>query len=345
MKGRSFFVTALLCACAVLITGPAHAQFAGHNTKGDFGLQSGSQAPPGFYVVAPMYYRYDGDSVKNRNGDSVSLRPRGARVTGRERLRSRPRLGERIQDPRRQLQLPDLPRLHRQHPGSSPILDLDESVDTGFTDLYFQPVNLGWHRDRADFIAGLGVFAPTGKYEAGGSDNLGLGMWSFELFAGTTVYLDEAKSWHFATTAFFETHTEKEDTDIKVGNLLTLEGGLGKSFMEGAVNVGAAYYAQWKLSDDDLGLGIELPGGRGLASTGSTAPAPSSPSRSRRRRSSTALSTPATSGNSGRAARWRGTRWCSPPRSPFPACRCSRNRSQSVELIVGKPARREEGPA
>jgi hypothetical protein len=32
--------------------------------------------------------------------------------------------------------------------------------------------------------------------------------------------------------------------------------------MEGAVSVGAAYYAQWKLSDDDLGLGIELPGGR-----------------------------------------------------------------------------------
>ena len=89
-------------------------------------------------------------------------------------------------------------------------------------------------------------------------------MWSFELFAGTTVYLDEAKSWHLATTAFFETHTEKEDTDIKVGNILTLEGGLGRSFMQGAFNVGAAYYAQWKLSEDDLGLDIELPGGRGL---------------------------------------------------------------------------------
>ena len=44
----------------------------------------------------------------------------------------------------------------------------------------------------------------------------------------------------------------------------SLEGGLGESFMEGALNVGAAYYAQWQLSEDDLGLDIEMPGGRGL---------------------------------------------------------------------------------
>jgi hypothetical protein len=68
-------------------------------------------------------------------------------------------------------------------------------------------------------------------------------MWSFEFFAGTTIYIDEAKSWHFATTAFYETHTEKKDTDIRVGDILTLEGGLGKSFMYGALSVGAAYYA------------------------------------------------------------------------------------------------------
>jgi hypothetical protein len=264
MKGRVFLAVALLGAVTILNSGLAHAQYAGHNTKGDFGLQSGSQAPPGVYVVAPMYYRYDGDSVKNRNGDNVRLDPEGrgsldvnAYVLGLVWVSEFKILGGNYSF--------QIFPAFTDNTLEVPILDLDESVDTGFTDLYFQPVNLGWHRDRADFIAGLGVFAPTGKYEAGGSDNLGLGMWSFELFAGTTVYLDQAKSWHFATTAFFETHTEKEDTDIKVGNLLTLEGGLGKSFMEGAVNVGAAYYAQWKLSGDDLGLGIELPGGRGLA--------------------------------------------------------------------------------
>ena len=35
-----------------------------------------------------------------------------------------------------------------------------------------------------------------------------------------------------------------------------MEGGLGKSFMDGAFIVGAAYYAQWKMTDDDLGSGL-----------------------------------------------------------------------------------------
>jgi hypothetical protein len=263
MKRRVFLAAALLGAVTILNAGPSQAQLSGHNTKGDFGLQSGSQAPPGFYVVAPMYYRYDADSLKNRDGDTVSIDPeeRGsikanAYVFGLVWVSDYKILGGNYSF--------QIFPAFTDNTLAAPILGLDESVDTGFTDLYFQPVNLGWHKDRADFVAGLGIFAPTGKYEPEGSDNLGLGMWSFELFAGATVYLDEAKSWHLATTAFFETHTEKEDTDIKVGNILTLEGGLGKSFMEGAVNVGAAYYAQWKLTDDDLGLDIELPGGRGL---------------------------------------------------------------------------------
>jgi hypothetical protein len=263
MKGRVFLSAVLLCMATILNAGPAHAQLSGHNTKGDFGLQSGSQAPPGFYVVAPMYYRYDADSLKNRDGDTVRIDPeeRGslkanAYVFGLVWVSDYKILGGNYSF--------QIFPAFTDNTLAAPILGLDESVDTGFTDLYFQPVNLGWHRDRADFIAGLGIFAPTGKYEPEGSDNLGLGMWSFELFAGATVYLDQAKSWHLATTAFFETHTDKEDSDVRVGNILTLEGGLGRSFMQGAFNVGAAYYAQWKLTDDDLGLDIELPGRRGL---------------------------------------------------------------------------------
>ena len=48
-------------------------------------------------------------------------------------------------------------------------------------------------------------------------------MWTFEVFGGTTLYQDDSKSWHLATTAFWETHSEKENSDRKVGNVLTLE--------------------------------------------------------------------------------------------------------------------------
>ncbi len=125
----------------------------------------------------------------------------------------------------------------------------------------FSQITLGWNTDRADFLAGLGIYAPTGEFEAGGDNNRGLGMWTYELLGGTTVYFDEARNWHFAALAAFETHGKKDGTNVRVGNILTLEGGLGRSFMHGAANVGIAYYAQWKVSDDDFGLGFSLPGG------------------------------------------------------------------------------------
>jgi len=83
--------------------------------------------------------------------------------------------------------------------------------DWGFNDTYVVPLHLGWHTPRADFVAGYGLFAPTGKYQAGASDNVGLGMWSHEIQAGTTLYLDTAKTFSAATTAFFEMHSNKRD--------------------------------------------------------------------------------------------------------------------------------------
>jgi hypothetical protein len=256
MQRRCALAAVMLGAALALYASQAQAQLLGHNALGDFGLQSGTQAPPGIYVVAPLYSRYDTDTVRNGLGNSSSLQTDvsvNAYVVGVSWVSNVKVLGANYS--------------FQVFPGftdnklEAPVLGVTQSVDTGFTDLYFQPLNLGWHTDRADFIAGLGVFAPTGRYEDGADDNLGLGMWSFELFGGTTVYFDEAKSWHVATTAFYETHTEKEDSDIKVGDILTFEGGLGKSFMQGTLSVGLAYFAQFKLSDDDLGRNLSLPPG------------------------------------------------------------------------------------
>ena len=102
---------------------------------------------------------------------------------------------------------------------------------------------------------GLGVFAPTGRYTDGASDNTGLGMWSYELYGGTTVYLNEDRTWSFAALAFYETHSSKDDSDVKVGDILTIEGGLGKSWANGAAAFGVSYFAQWKVSEDELGGG------------------------------------------------------------------------------------------
>jgi hypothetical protein len=233
----------------------AFSQLSGHNTKGDFGLLSGTQSPPGWYTVAPMYYRYSADEFRDRRGDRLPA------VEGGGSLEANAWVAGAIWVSEHKLFggnysftiFPGVTNNALEFPPTG----LDSRTSTGLTDLYMQPVNLGWTTPRADFIAGLGLYAPTGEYEAGGDSNRGLGMWSYELFAGTTLYFDEARTWHFAATAFYETHGKKEDTDIRVGDILTLEGGLGKSFLQGAASAGIAYYGQWKISDDDFG--VELP--------------------------------------------------------------------------------------
>jgi hypothetical protein len=141
----------------------------------------------------------------------------------------------------------------------APGLSLSESASTGASDLYVMPAQLGWHFKRADAVAGIAFFAPTGRHTAGASDNLGKGMWSYEISGGTTVYLDQARTFSIATIGAWEIHTNKEGelhvedvalSDVKVGQLLTLEGGIGKSFLHGAASIGVAYYAQWKVTDD-----------------------------------------------------------------------------------------------
>ena len=142
----------------------------------------------------------------------------------------------------------------------APALALSQTSSTKISDTLVRPIDLGWHMKRADVTAGLQFYAPTGKYEPGGSGNTGKGMWTYEPYLGTTVYFDEKRTVSLATTAYWEFHGEKKDSDVTVGRILTLQGGIGKSFLGGGLVVGGAYYALWKLTNDELGSFV-LPGG------------------------------------------------------------------------------------
>jgi hypothetical protein len=83
-------------------------------------------------------------------------------------------------------------------------------------------------------------------------------MWSNLLQAGSTLRLDHRHAWTTSLLASYEIHSHKKDSDIKAGDILTLEGGTGKSFfkkVEGThlpkiTTVGLAYYAQFKVTAD-----------------------------------------------------------------------------------------------
>jgi hypothetical protein len=102
----------------------------------------------------------------------------------------------------------------------------------------------------------------------GGSDNTGKGMWTYEPLVGATLYLDDKRTVSLATNAFWELHGTKKDSETKVGQILTLEGGLGKSYLGGGLVIGAGYYGQWKVTADNLGVALALPGGGTITGPG-----------------------------------------------------------------------------
>lgn len=246
-------------AIAICYAAPARAQLNGENLLGDMGVKSGTQPEPGVYF-ANIYYRYFTDSIKGPDGTRLVVDPSGK---GSQTIHATVPLIIYVSDKKilgaRYGMMAVMPLAN----GSleAPGLALSEEASFGPSDLYVMPLQLGWHFKRADAVAGAAFFAPTGRHTAGASDNLGKGMWSYEVSGGTTLYLDKARTLSIATIAAWETHTKKDAEvriqnvtvdDVKVGQLLTLEGGVGKSFLHGAASVGAAYYAQWKLTSDQM---------------------------------------------------------------------------------------------
>jgi hypothetical protein len=260
----------VVLALVTLVAAPAFAQLNGENLLGDTGVKNGSQAAPGIYS-AFLYYRYGTDVIKDKNGNERTADPG---QPGSETLNAF--MGIFIYVSKTKVlganygMMAAVPSANAAL--EAPAFGFQDEIDTGAADLYLMPLQLGWHRPRADVVTAFALFAPTGRYEAGSDNNIGKGMWSYELSAGTTLYLDRQKSVSVSTSGFWEIHTKKSGTGdvsvgpatlkgVKVGQLLTLEGGVGKSFLEGAASVGMAYYAQYKLTNDQFDIPANLPGG------------------------------------------------------------------------------------
>jgi hypothetical protein len=248
----------LVCALSLLGAVPAQAQLNGSHTLGDFGVQSGTQPSPGFYASL-FYYRYDTDTIKDRAGNTIRPSPGAPGSIGLTAVApiawyvsTATVLGANYGA------MVVLPLANASI--EAPAFQLDNAVDTGLADMLVRPIDLGWHTPRADVSAGFQTYVPIGRYEAGGDDNLGQGMWTYEPFIGTTLFLDAKRTFSVATTAYWEMHGKKEGSDARVGQILSLQGGAGKSYLNGGLIVGAAYYAQWKLTEDRL-REFTLPGG------------------------------------------------------------------------------------
>jgi len=249
-------VQSVFAAMMLLISFYSNAQLKGGHILGSMGLQSGTQAPEKTLSVYIPGYIYAASSLRDADGDKVGDPNLTMFITG---------VGANY--------VSDFKILGANYgatillAGASNTIQgsyVDSKSDFAFTDMYIQPVQLGWHNKRADFVFSYQMYLPTGKFEVGGSNNSGLGMFMNEFSAGTTLFFNDKKTFHFSALASYEINGKKKDTDIKTGDILSIEGGLGKTFYcmnaektapKGIFNAGLIYYLQYKVSDDKIPVG------------------------------------------------------------------------------------------
>jgi len=251
LRGQVFLFLAVL-----LITVVSQAQYKGDDIPGLLGLQSGTQAPPGLYI-GNVVWVYPTDTIKDNHGNTIGQQ-RGsltstADVILLELVTNYKVLGANVGFEAA------IPFMKNRIQFNS----LDVSTSFAFTDMFISPIVLGWNLKRADVTAGYNLYLPTGRFSANGTGNTGLGQYGNEFFVGTTVYLDQKKLWSAASTFALEFHTDKKGTSINVGDMATIQGGVGRTFyrkVSGPIpqifNLGAAYYAQFKVTGDS---GSDIP--------------------------------------------------------------------------------------
>ena len=235
------------CIILLLIVSlPAIGQERGQYIPGTGGLNSGIQTPEGI-TYANLLIWYPSTKFKDRNGNTAAIDfdldllvdlNLLAYTTKKKFLGAN--YGMAIVVPIVNSPV-SLPRLGA---GISP---------TGIGDIYIEPINLGWKRKKADVKVAYGFIAPTGKFGAP-NDTTTTDYWGHQITFASTVYLDKTKLTQFSFNTNWEFHQKKRHEDLKVGNNMTLEAGVGKIFVKNQgkqlIQFGVVGYAEFQLTND-----------------------------------------------------------------------------------------------
>ncbi|MGE3390616.1 MAG: transporter [Gammaproteobacteria bacterium] len=125
----------------------------------------------------------------------------------------------------------------------------------GVGDLFVQPLWLGWVREHYDVALGYGFYAPTGEFESGATDNIGLGFWSHQFQGAFAWYPSPKRETALVAALAYEINHEIEGEDLTPGDRLSLN--LGVSHLVPLnergllLEVGGVGYGQWQVTDDD----------------------------------------------------------------------------------------------
>ena len=135
-------------------------------------------------------------------------------------------------------------------PGLDPVGNREiEGNVSGFSDLLVSPVGLSWAVGRFNLSVYYSFIAPTGRYEAGADDNIGLGFWTHQ-FQGFGYFFPVAdQSTAIMAGLTYELNTEIKDVAVNPGNRLSLEWGVSQ-YLSSSFELGVQGAHNWQITDD-----------------------------------------------------------------------------------------------
>ena len=205
----------ILAATTLVLAAPADAQNRGVYPLGMSAINSGVTAEPGF-TYSNLFLYYSRNESKGPDGELLATGSNSVLMD----------MNSFVWVSRKQI-------LGARYSASATIPIANNSLASdvtgsisgggGFADSYYQPVILGWTKERFGIRAIYGFLAPTGRFEAGESDNVGSGYWTHVLASGQTLYLSKDKRTAVSAFQMYEFHTSQEGTGVEPGQTINLD--------------------------------------------------------------------------------------------------------------------------
>jgi len=214
---------ALVIVCALLLAKQSWAQSRGVYPLGMSATNSGVTPGSGFTYSNQLLF-YSRDEVKDQNGNTLPITGSNSVLMDMNSL---------IWVSTREI----LGGARYSAFATLPVATNDLTSDihgnisgaSGFADSYYVPFVLGWNKERTAIRALYGFLAPTGRFAAGASDNVGSGYWTNALSSGQTFYLTKDRSWALSAYEMYEFHTTQEGTGTHPGQTVDVDYSLTKT--------------------------------------------------------------------------------------------------------------------
>jgi hypothetical protein len=227
---------------------PVAAQQLGYKLLGEAGIDAGVQGPAGLTVIDQSLH-YGASQLRDRQGnvvpiDGLSISGTGSAfgATYTVKPSAAPYLSFAIGIP--------VASIHVS--SDEPAASLN---GYGFSDLFLQPIKVGWRERSFDVVSSYAAYVPTGHFEPRTGVSPGRGYWTHQLSVGGALYLDSTRGSRLSALASYEQNTRKRGIDVRRGNMFQVQGGAGVSVLP-ILTVGLAGYALWQVTPD---RGADIP--------------------------------------------------------------------------------------